>query len=158
MTYIFLCVPCYTPDDGQRNCPKQVEFYSRKEFEKLAYLVSFIIRIYIYIYIYIYIHISVCSDIAVSGEAPSTRGSYFSFTFNRCASLYYLENPCSVLQNQQGGLKCERWCVIHLKIFWSYLDLKILKLKILKLNCQEDGVYFKVVRWCRLYIYIYIYI
>jgi hypothetical protein len=35
-----------TPDDGQRNCPKHVEFYSQNKFEKLLHLVGFIIRIY----------------------------------------------------------------------------------------------------------------
>ena len=30
--------------DGQRNCPKLVEFYSRNTFEKLMHLVGFIIR------------------------------------------------------------------------------------------------------------------
>jgi len=35
-----------TPDDGQRNCPKQVKFYSKNKFEKLVQLVGFIIRIY----------------------------------------------------------------------------------------------------------------
>ena len=34
------------PDYGQRNCPKHVEFYSKNKFEKLVYLVGFIIRIY----------------------------------------------------------------------------------------------------------------
>jgi len=34
-----------TPDDGQRNCPKHVEFYSKNKFEKLVPLVGFIIRI-----------------------------------------------------------------------------------------------------------------
>ena len=29
------------PDDGQRNCPKHVEFYSKNKFEKLMHLVSF---------------------------------------------------------------------------------------------------------------------
>jgi len=33
------------PDDGQRNCPKHVEFYSKNKFEKLVLLVRFIIRI-----------------------------------------------------------------------------------------------------------------
>ena len=33
-----------TPDDGQRNCPKHVEFYSKNKFEKLMHLVGFIIR------------------------------------------------------------------------------------------------------------------
>jgi len=34
-----------TADDGQRNCPKHVEFYSKNKFEKLVHLVGFIIRI-----------------------------------------------------------------------------------------------------------------
>ena len=33
-------------DDGQRNCPKHVEFYSKNKFEKLVHLVGFIVRIY----------------------------------------------------------------------------------------------------------------
>jgi len=35
-----------TPDNGQRNCPKYVEFYSKNKFDKLVKLVRFIIRIY----------------------------------------------------------------------------------------------------------------
>ena len=34
-----------TPDDGQRNCPKHVEFYSENKFEKLVHLVGFIVRV-----------------------------------------------------------------------------------------------------------------
>jgi len=34
-----------TPDDGQRNCPKHVEFYSKNKFEILVHLVGFIIKI-----------------------------------------------------------------------------------------------------------------
>jgi len=42
-----LCVQWKTPDDGQSNCPKHVEFYSKNKFEKsLVRLVRFIIRIY----------------------------------------------------------------------------------------------------------------
>ena len=39
-----LCVQWRTPDDGQRNCPKYVEFYSKNKFEKLVHLVGFNIR------------------------------------------------------------------------------------------------------------------
>jgi len=39
-----LCVRWKTPDDGQRNCPKHVKFYSKNKFEKLVRLVGFIIR------------------------------------------------------------------------------------------------------------------
>jgi len=38
-----LCVQCQTPDDGQRNCPKHVEFYSKNKFEKSVHFVGFII-------------------------------------------------------------------------------------------------------------------
>jgi len=41
-----LCVQWNTPDDGQRNCPKYVEFYFKTKFEKLVHLVGFTIRIY----------------------------------------------------------------------------------------------------------------
>jgi len=37
-----------TPDDGQRNRPKHVEFYSKNKFEKLGHLVGFIIRKLLY--------------------------------------------------------------------------------------------------------------
>jgi len=45
--YLLLCVECWTPDDGQRNCLKHVEFYSKNKFEKLMHLVGFSIRIYL---------------------------------------------------------------------------------------------------------------
>ena len=40
-----LCVQWKTPDDGQRNCPKHVEFYSKNKSEKFVHLVG-CIRIY----------------------------------------------------------------------------------------------------------------
>jgi len=43
-----LCVHWKTPDDGQRNCPKHGEFYSKNKCEKLVHLVGFIIKIYHY--------------------------------------------------------------------------------------------------------------
>jgi hypothetical protein len=39
-----LCVQWNTPDDGQRNCPKHVEFHSKNKFEKAMHMVGFIIR------------------------------------------------------------------------------------------------------------------
>ena len=45
-TYLLLCVQCQTPDDGQKTCPKHVEFYSKNKFEKLVHLGGFDIRIY----------------------------------------------------------------------------------------------------------------
>jgi len=40
------CVQWKTPDDGQRNCLKHVEFYSKNKFAKLVHLFVFIIKIY----------------------------------------------------------------------------------------------------------------
>jgi hypothetical protein len=42
-----LCVQWKIPDDGQRNCPKHVEFHSKNKFKKLVHLVAFIIRKFI---------------------------------------------------------------------------------------------------------------
>ena len=42
-----LCVQRKTPDDGQKNYLKNVEFYSKNKFAKLVHLVGFIIRIII---------------------------------------------------------------------------------------------------------------
>jgi len=46
MTYPVAVCTVKTPDDGQMNCPKHVEFYSKNKFEELVHLVGFIIRIY----------------------------------------------------------------------------------------------------------------
>jgi len=45
VTYTIAVCTVETPDDGQRNCPKHVRFYSKNKFEKLMHLVGFIIRI-----------------------------------------------------------------------------------------------------------------
>ena len=42
-----LCVQWKTPDDGQSNCPKHVEFYSKNKFEKLVHLAGFIIIMFL---------------------------------------------------------------------------------------------------------------
>jgi len=46
MTYTIAVCTVKTPDDGQRNYPKHVEFYSKNKFENLLLLVGFIMRIY----------------------------------------------------------------------------------------------------------------
>jgi len=47
MTYTIAVCTAKTPDDGKRNCPKHVEFYSKNKFEKLVQLVGFIIKHYL---------------------------------------------------------------------------------------------------------------
>jgi hypothetical protein len=39
-----LSVQWITPDDGQRNCPKHVEFHFQNKFKKLVHLVGFIVK------------------------------------------------------------------------------------------------------------------
>ena len=46
MTYTIAVCTVRNTEDGQRNFPKHVEFYSKKKFKKLVHLVGFIIRIY----------------------------------------------------------------------------------------------------------------
>ena len=46
MTHTIAVCTVKTPDDGQRNFPKHVEFYFENKFEKLVYLVSFVISNY----------------------------------------------------------------------------------------------------------------
>jgi hypothetical protein len=45
MTYTIAVCTVKTPDDGQRNCPKHVDFHSKNKFEKLVHLIGFILRI-----------------------------------------------------------------------------------------------------------------
>jgi len=49
--YLLLCIQYQTLDDGQKTCPKHVEFYSKNKFEKLVHLVGFIIRIYPFLFV-----------------------------------------------------------------------------------------------------------
>jgi hypothetical protein len=44
VTYTIAVCTVKTPDDGERNCPKHAEFYSKNKFEKLLHLVGFIVR------------------------------------------------------------------------------------------------------------------
>ena len=44
--YLLLRIQYQTPDDGQKTCPKHVEFYPKNKFEKLVHLVGFIIRMF----------------------------------------------------------------------------------------------------------------
>jgi len=43
--YLLLCIQYYSPDEGQKTCPKHVQSYLKNKFEKLVHLVGFIVRI-----------------------------------------------------------------------------------------------------------------
>jgi len=59
MTYTYCCVYS-TPDDGQKTCPKHVEFYSKNKFEKLVHLVGFIIRMLTAAFGYMHCSFNLC--------------------------------------------------------------------------------------------------
>jgi hypothetical protein len=44
MSHRFAVCTVKTPDDGQRNCPKHVEFHFKNKFEKLVHLIGIIRR------------------------------------------------------------------------------------------------------------------
>jgi hypothetical protein len=44
MTHTIAVFTVKTPEDGQGNCPKLIEFKSKNKFEKLVHLVGFIIK------------------------------------------------------------------------------------------------------------------
>jgi hypothetical protein len=47
MSYRFAVCTVKTSDDGQRNCPKYVDFHSKNKFEKLVHLVGFVKRTFL---------------------------------------------------------------------------------------------------------------
>jgi len=51
-----LCVQWKSPDDGQRNCPKHVEFYCKNKFEKLVHLIGFIVTILLSVLLFKFTH------------------------------------------------------------------------------------------------------
>ena len=44
VTYTIAVYTVKTPDDGQMNCPKHVEFHSKNKFKKLVHLFGFVLR------------------------------------------------------------------------------------------------------------------
>ena len=45
---VAVCIQYQTPNDGQNNCPKDVEFYSKYKFEELVHLIGLIIITMLY--------------------------------------------------------------------------------------------------------------
>jgi len=90
-TYLLPCVQCYTPDDGQRNCPKHVESQSKNKFEKLVHHVAFIIRKYNMCFSFLYKfcpkHFSLWLVLRVVlemiGEEVRVRGTLLPTDFNQ---------------------------------------------------------------------------
>ena len=103
-----LCVQWKTPDDGQSNCPKHVEFHSKNKFEKLVRLTLVDFQL----------------DVHIS----------YLFTYNTFIKILYMfpALPCS----SSGGLRrnwlygasgivtlCRQWRYQRLHIYSYNIDL-----------------------------------
>ena len=74
-----LCVQWKSPDDGQRNCPKHVEFYSKNKFEKVVHLVGFIIRILIWSCC-----LNLCVSVLIMRSCCSASSWFYYKNLSRC--------------------------------------------------------------------------
>ena len=98
-----LCVQWRTPDDGQRNCPKYIEFHSKNKSEKLVRLVGFIIRTFflaIFLFLIILIlYLSYTSrplSLTLSPSAPLSPHSFSHSNPNILRPLTFIKNGTSV--------------------------------------------------------------
>ena len=73
-----LCLQWKTPDDGLRNCPKHVEFYSKNKFEKLVLLAN--------VKIFSSVCVCVCVDDRI--QSQDVKRSWWQF-----ANIY----PCNAM-------------------------------------------------------------
>ena len=103
-----LCVEWKTPDDGQRNCPKHVEFHFKNKFEKSMHLVRFIIRI--------------CHDIRSRGHKKKNKIKR-KLRYNSCKSWLPPITPHSKCPTKISILnKSKIWnihTVQHFSFIWS---------------------------------------
>ena len=93
-----------THDDGQRNCPKHVEYFSKNKFEKLVHLFGFIIRK----------KSNVCpatSDVRYRAACVIVVGRYF-----------FLDSPHLYLFSR----KFEMCLFLNKKWFWGFLVISSL--------------------------------
>jgi len=113
-----LCVQWKTPDDGQRNCPKHVELYSKNKFEKSVHLVGFIIRLSVNTWtpgIYIFFILMYVPCILNSLLSRSTKAQHIYIN----NILYTVSTPTYVkaFESSSGSLS--------LVLCWSHKIIKI---------------------------------
>ena len=101
-----LCVLWKTPDDGQRNCPKHVEFQSKNIFQKLVHVVGFIIKnISWFAYVIVHFHYCNCSDLR-SFIYSRFYTTLMTFTLHNTTAVKYCRmiNGCSPIPS--GNCNC----------------------------------------------------
>ena len=103
--YVLLCVQWKTPDDGQRNCPKHVEFYSKNKFEKLVHLVGFIVTM----------------EERLHTSHPDKHTAFTSvwLSNNSVQTVAYSNRPMSAL-TVVSSQQCTSWHASNLNMFTLY--------------------------------------
>ena len=96
-----LSVQWKTPDYGQRNCPKHIEFHSKNKFEKLVHLVGFITR-----------NLSRCPVTWTSSKCPP-----YSTIFSCTCSLLFESSALPILWQTV----CPLFTIFRLQLLPVYL-------------------------------------
>jgi hypothetical protein len=95
-----LSVQWITPDDGQRDCSKHVEFHFQNKLEKLVHLVGFIIRKFVTTLVHMNVRIaSVCLQVlqCYCGDVSSILHS----DGEQCSVTGIFLNTCNASQSKQ---------------------------------------------------------
>ena len=74
-----------TPDDGQRNCPKYVEFHCKNKFEKLVHLVGFYRKKFITMHGHM--NVKLCGCVCLKLQNAYGCGHVYSWPFHTFLSV-----------------------------------------------------------------------
>ena len=103
--YVLLCVQYQTPDDGQRNCPKHVEFYSKNKIEKLVYLDGFIASSQQNLYD---IYLLLCIQYQTPDDGQQTCPKHAEFYFeNKVEKLVHLDGLIIRIYHNARSPECQ---------------------------------------------------
>ena len=83
-----LCVQRKTPDDGHKNCPKHVDFYSKNKYDNLVHLFGFIIRIF-FIYSAIWLMYFDLPQKSLSRKSLQMVLAYSWYSIETCYSEFF---------------------------------------------------------------------
>ena len=151
-----------TPDNGQRNCPKHVEFHSKNKFEKLVHLVGFIISSKLSANLYDIYHCCVYSEKLLIMDRGTVRNmqsfipkinlrnyciSWFFISSKLSANLYDIYHCCvyseKLLMMDRGTVRNMQSLIpkINLRnycISWFFINSKLsANLYVIPLLCVQ---------------------
>jgi len=124
--YVLLCVQYSTPDEGQRNFPKHVEFYSKNKLEKLVHLFCFIIRVYHDAWSSeCQIHLFSCTSLLTEQRREEVGNEALVIRYNREEGGKKLQNGIWLNINDETSSKGLRNCTEILDLeYYSHFYIK----------------------------------